>query len=77
MPGSILTPNSSHLQYGCGRCDPQPSRHQPGSDARAKGCKVIDGLAMLVSQGVIGVKHWTGVDPDPSVMRAALEEVFG
>lgn len=46
-------------------------------DARAKGCKVIDGLAMLVSQGVIGVKHWTGVDPDPTIMRSALEEVFG
>tara|TARA_B100001093_G_scaffold143520_1_gene136034 strand:- start:6589 stop:7440 length:852 start_codon:yes stop_codon:yes gene_type:complete len=46
-------------------------------DARAKGCKVIDGLGMLVNQGVIGIKHWTGVDPDPSVMRAALEEVFG
>ena len=45
-------------------------------DARAKGCKVIDGLGMLVNQGVIGIKHWTGVDPDPLVMRAALEEVF-
>ncbi len=46
-------------------------------DARAKGCKVIDGLGMLVNQGVIGIRHWTGVDPDPAVMRAALEEVFG
>ena len=45
-------------------------------DARAKGCKVIDGLGMLVNQGVIGINHWTGVDPDPLVMRAALEEVF-
>jgi hypothetical protein len=26
---------------------------------------------------VIGIKHWTGVDPDPSVMRAKLEELFG
>ena len=46
-------------------------------DARAKGCKVIDGLGMLVNQGVIGIRYWTGVDPDPAVMRAALEEVFG
>ena len=46
-------------------------------DARAKGCKVIDGLGMLVNQGVIGIRHWTGVDPDPAVMRGALEEVFG
>ena len=46
-------------------------------DAREKGCKVIDGLGMLVNQGVIGVKHWTGIDPDPMVMRKALEKVFG
>jgi shikimate dehydrogenase len=46
-------------------------------DARARGCKVIDGLAMLVNQGVIGIKHWTGIDPDPSVMRKALEDAFG
>jgi len=56
---------------------PNPPATNLVKDAKAKGCKVIDGLAMLVSQGVIGVKHWTGLDPDPSVMRAALEEVFG
>lgn len=31
---------------------------------------------MLVHQGVIGVEYWTGLSPDPAVMRAALEEVF-
>jgi shikimate dehydrogenase len=56
---------------------PNPPATNLVRDAKTKGCKVIDGLAMLVSQGVIGVKHWTGVDPDPLVMRAALEEVFG
>jgi shikimate dehydrogenase len=56
---------------------PNPPATNLVRDARAKGCKVIDGLAMLVSQGVIGVKHWTGVDPDPTVMRTALEDVFG
>ncbi len=56
---------------------PNPPATNLVRDARNKGCKVIDGLAMLVSQGVIGVKHWTGVDPDPSVMRTALEKVFG
>ena len=45
--------------------------------ARAKGCKVIDGLGMLVNQGVIGIRHWTDVDPDPVVMRKALEDIFG
>jgi shikimate dehydrogenase len=56
---------------------PNPPATHLVRDARAKGCKVIDGLGMLVSQGVIGIKHWTGIDPDPAVMRAALEEVFG
>ena len=37
---------------------------------------MIDGLAMLVGQGRIGIEYWTGIDPDESVMRAALEEVF-
>ena len=55
---------------------PNPPSTNLVKDARAKGCKVIDGLGMLVNQGVIGIQHWTGVDPDPMVMRAALEEVF-
>ncbi len=45
-------------------------------DARGKGCKVIDGLGMLVNQGVIGIKHWAAIDPDPKVMRKALEDIF-
>ena len=56
---------------------PNPPATNLVRDARAKGCKVIDGLGMLVNQGVIGIRHWTGIDPDPTVMRAALEEVFG
>ena len=56
---------------------PNPPATNLVRDAREKGCKVIDGLGMLVSQGVIGVKHWTGIDPDPMVMRKALEKVFG
>ncbi len=56
---------------------PNPPRTRLLLGAAEKRCKVIDGLGMLVNQGVIGVKYWTGVDPDPSVMRAALEEVFG
>lgn len=41
-------------------------------DASARGCRTLDGLGMLVNQGVIGVQYWTGVEPDPSVMRRAL-----
>ncbi|MBN37548.1 MAG: shikimate dehydrogenase [Opitutae bacterium] len=55
---------------------PNPPETNLVRDAKGKGCKVIDGLGMLVNQGVIGIRHWTGIDPDPVVMRAALEEVF-
>jgi len=56
---------------------PNPPETNLVRDAKGKGCKVIDGLGMLVNQGVIGIRHWTGIDPDPNIMRSALEEVFG
>ena len=34
----------------------------------------LDGLDMLVNQGVIGPKIGTGIDPDPNVRREAMEE---
>ncbi|SLN56573.1 Shikimate dehydrogenase [Aquimixticola soesokkakensis] len=40
--------------------------------AQARGCQTADGLGMLVNQGVIGLKYWTGLDADPQVMRQAL-----
>lgn len=46
-------------------------------DARAQGCTVVDGLGMLVNQGVISVKYWAGIDVDPESMRKALVQVFG
>ena len=59
-----------------GRADVIPTPHQPTLlKMPVQGCKVIDGLGMLVNQGVIGIKHWTGVTR-LTVMRAALEEVF-
>ena len=55
---------------------PNPPRTLLIREAEAKGCRVIDGLGMLVNQGVIGIKYWTGVDVDPSVMRRTVEEIF-
>lgn len=40
--------------------------------AQARGCQTVDGLGMLVQQGVIGIKYWTGIDADAQVMRQAL-----
>ncbi|MGI9241995.1 MAG: shikimate dehydrogenase [Verrucomicrobiales bacterium] len=56
---------------------PNPPQTNLVKDATAAGCKVIDGLAMLVAQGVIGIEYWAGQTPDPAIMRAGLEEVFG
>ena len=55
---------------------PNPPRTNLIRDAEARGCKTLDGLGMLVNQGVIGVKYWTGVDVDPAVMKRKLEEIF-
>lgn len=49
-----------------------PPRTRLLQAAEARGCRTVDGLAMLVQQGVIGIRYWTGVDVDPQVMRQAL-----
>jgi len=55
---------------------PNPPRTRLIREAEARGCRVLDGLGMIVNQGVIGVKYWTGVDVDASVMRRTLENIF-
>ena len=45
-------------------------------EAEQRDCVAIDGLGMLVNQGVIGIKYWTGVDVEPAVMRSTLEKIF-
>jgi len=56
---------------------PNPPRTNLIKDAEARGCKVLDGLGMLVNQGITGIEYWTGVTVDGGVMRARLEELFG
>lgn len=55
---------------------PNPPRTPLLREAARRGCTTLDGLGMLVDQGRIGIRHWTGVDADPSVMRRALTELF-
>jgi len=55
---------------------PNPPRTLFIRDSEARGCRVIDGLGMLVNQGVIGIKYWTGVDVDARVMRQTVEDIF-
>jgi len=40
------------------------------------GCRTIDGLGMVVNQGVLAIKYWTGADVDAAVMRKKLLEVL-
>jgi shikimate dehydrogenase len=54
-----------------------PPRTRLLREAEARGCITLDGLGMLVNQGVISIQHWTGLAPEPAVMRAALTEIFG
>jgi shikimate dehydrogenase len=56
---------------------PNPPRTELIRAAEARGCLVLDGLGMLVSQGAIGIRHWTGIEPEPRVMRRKLEDIFG
>jgi shikimate dehydrogenase len=56
---------------------PNPPRTLLLRDAQARDCTVLDGMGMLVNQGVISIRHWTGIDADPAVMRSKLEDLFG
>jgi shikimate dehydrogenase len=66
------------LRPGLVVCDviPNPPRTRLVRDAEARGCTALDGLGMLVFQGVIGIRLWSGLDPRPEVMRRALEAAF-
>jgi shikimate dehydrogenase len=40
--------------------------------ARARGCRVQNGVEMLVQQGAVAFHLWTGIKPPVAVMRAAV-----
>jgi len=55
---------------------PNPPSTRLLRDAEARGCTVLDGRGMLANQGVISIRHWTGIDADPTVMRRKVEDLF-
>lgn len=59
-------------------CDviPNPPETRLLREARDRGCTTLDGLGMLVNQGILGIRHWSGLDADPRIMRHALENIF-
>ena len=46
-------------------------------EAQQRGAQTLDGLGMLVYQGTIGFKLWTGLDAPVKVMYDALARAFG
>lgn len=89
----IINATSVGLNDGDARLDLDKTTLQPGMiaadvifnpprtrfqrDAEARGCRTLDGLGMLVNQGVVAVQYWTGIEPDATVMRRALEQALG
>lgn len=59
-------------------CDviPNPPQTVFLDEAAKRGAQTLDGLGMLVYQGAIGFRMWTGLEPSIDVMRASLEEAF-
>jgi shikimate dehydrogenase len=59
-------------------CDviPNPPRTAFLTAAAGRGARTLDGLGMLVYQGAIAFKLWTGLEPSIPAMRQALERVF-
>jgi shikimate dehydrogenase len=62
-PGQIVV----DLPY---RADGQPTAL--AGAARAAGCRLIDGLEVLVRQGAASFELWTGAAAPMAVMRAAV-----
>lgn len=60
-------------------CDviPNPPHTRLLQEAERRGARTIDGLGMLVYQGAIAFKMWTGYDAPVDVMHKALAAEFG
>lgn len=60
-------------------CDviPNPPETRLIKAAQAQGLKTLNGLSMLVFQGVIGFEMWTGKKAPEKAMKDALRQAFG
>jgi len=74
MPDVVLDEASPDLLV----CDviPNPPNTPFIRAAAARGLRTLNGLSMLVYQGMIGFKLWTGHDAPEAVMKEALEAAF-
>jgi len=76
---AVVPVDYATLRPGMLACDviPNPPSTPFLRRAAQAGATPLDGLGMLVYQGAIAFKLWTGHDAPLAVMRSALEEVFG
>ena len=44
--------------------------------AQVRGCTALNGFGMLVNQGILGIKYWTGIDVDPEPMQERLRQLL-
>lgn len=67
------------IQPGMTVCDviPNPPHTLFLKEAKQRGAKTLDGLGMLVNQGAIGFRMWTGMEAPEEVMKNALRQEFG
>jgi shikimate dehydrogenase len=71
--------NFETIRSGMVVCDviPNPPRTRFVKEAEARGAITLDGLGMLVYQGAIAFKLWTGEDAPIDVMKQSLLLEFG
>jgi len=51
-----------------------PPRRWLLHEAAQRGAATIEGLDVFIEHSAVNFRLWTGVDPDPTVMREAVEE---
>ncbi|WP_317856106.1 shikimate dehydrogenase [Chakrabartyella piscis] len=79
--GLYPDPNIPNINYDSLRLDmvvcdviPNPLRTKFVEKVSGMGIKALDGFSMLVNQGAISFKLWTGVDAPIEIMREALKK---
>jgi shikimate dehydrogenase len=74
MPPVDLSGASRHMLVS--DAVPNPPETRLLREARKLGLPVLDGLSMLVHQGAIGFRMWTGREAPVTVMKEALRDAF-
>jgi len=67
LPLDLNYLNKNHIVYDLIYWDTMLLR-----EARSLGCKTINGLGMLLWQGVLAFKIWTGITPPVDIMKEVL-----